>query len=456
MVRWNAAMARMMVALILGLTNVVGCSAQSDHDRPSTPPSHPPAAQEQAPPQVEPTGSTAPDAAIAAGSWPRFHGADGRNMSPDTGLLKKWPDDGPPLVWKTSGIGEGFASVTIGDGLIFTDGNIEGKTVITAMDLGGKIRWQAENGPAWTEQYEGTRGTPTIDGDRVYHESPLGNVVCLNTKNHERLWSLNILDEFGAKNIKWALAESLLIDGDRLICCPGGPKVSMVALDKMTGKTVWTAKSTGDPASYASPILVQCQGLRILMTLNAKALIGVNADTGQLLWRHEHVTQYEVNATMPLYYDGSVFISTGYRSGSELLRIKVNGTKADVEQVWSSKDLDNHHGGVILVDGYIYGAAHSSNNGKWICLDWKTGKMLYAERGVGKGSVTFADGMLYTMSENGKVGLVPATPKNHTVVSQFQLPRDGKGPTWAHPVVCGGRLYLRHGDWLYAYDIRAK
>jgi outer membrane protein assembly factor BamB len=359
-------------------------------------------------------------------------------------------------VWKQSGIGLGFSSVTIGNSLIYTDGNIDGKTVITALDLDGQICWQAENGEAWTKDHEGSRGTPTIDGDRIYHESPLGAVVCLNAQTGQKLWGVNILEAFGAQNIKWALAESLLVDGDRVICCPGGPKVSMVALDKRTGKTAWTAPSNGDDASYASPILAEYRGLRILMTMNARALIGVNADNGELLWRYEHATQYDINATMPLVHDGHVLVSSGYGSGTELLKINVDGTKAGVEQVWESKELDNQHGGVILLDGYVYGAAHKSNNSKWICLEWKTGKKMYAERGVNMGSATLAEGMLYTMSERGDVGLVKATPDGHNLISRFKLPEGGEGPTWAHPVVCGRRLYLRHGDWLYVYDVQAK
>lgn len=388
-------------------------------------------------------------------SWPRFHGPEGRNLSPDSGLMKKWPADGPRLVWKTSGIGMGYASVTLADGRLYTDGNIDEKTVVTALDAGGRIVWQAANGPAWTKSYEGTRGTPTIDGDRVYHESPLGEVICLDARTGKRIWNVNVLDTFGGKNIQWALAESVLIDGDHVICCPGGPEVSVVALNKQTGETVWKAPSTGDAAGYASPALAEHQGLRMIVTMNAKAVIAVNADTGDLLWRHGHETEYDVNAMMPLVYDGHVFVSTGYGSGSELLKINVEGQKATVEPVWHSKDLDNQHGGVVLVDGYLYGASHSLNRGQWICLEWKTGKKMYAERGVGKGCLTYADDMLYTVSEKRDVGLVEATPTGHNVVGEFKLPSDGEGPTWAHPVVCGGRLYIRHGDWLFAYDVRA-
>jgi len=392
-----------------------------------------------------------------AGFWPRFHGPKGDNISSETGLLKSWPDGGPTLLWTAQGIGEGYSSVSIANGLIYTAGNLKEKTAITALDTSGQIQWQVAAGDAWTGEHPGTRGTPTIDGDRLYHESPLGQLVCLNAKTGDEIWSLNILEEFGSKNIQWALAESVLVDGDRLICCPGGKNTSVVTLDKKTGKTVWTARSTGDLAGYATPALVEYQGLRIILAMTQKALIGVNADNGDLLFRHPHETKWDVNATTPIFHDGQVFITSGYSAGSEILKLKVEGKTASVETVWQSKDLDNHHGGVVLLDGYLYGAAHEARGAgrnPWVCLDWKTGERKYAEKGVGKGSLTCADGMLYTLSEKEDVGLVRATPEGHEVISRFKLPKGGKGPSWAHPVICGGRLYLRHGDRLYAYDVR--
>ncbi|MBN2476125.1 MAG: PQQ-binding-like beta-propeller repeat protein [Pirellulales bacterium] len=389
--------------------------------------------------------------------WPRFQGPSGDGISTDTGLLKQWPEDGPKLAWTAKGIGEGFAGVTIADGRIFTAGNIDDKTVITALDLDGKVLWRADNGKAWTSGPGGTRGTPTIDGDRVYYENPYGDVVCLMAASGEKVWGLNILEAFRGGNITWALAESLLIDGDHLICLPGGSQASLVALDKMTGKVVWKAPSaSGDKAGYATATLAEFGGVRMIFTMTQKALIGVNADNGDLLFRFEHKTEYDVNATKPIYHDGHVFISSGYgTTGSKLLKLAVAGGRVTAEQVWNSRELDNHHGGVILLDGYLYGASHKFNNGKWICLDWKTGAMKYAERGVGKGSLTCAEGMLYTMSEKRDVGLVKATPLGHEVISEFKTPAGPKGPTWAHPVVCGGRLYLRHDDNLYAYVVQA-
>lgn len=386
--------------------------------------------------------------------WPRFHGPNNDNISPATGLLKQWPEGGPKLLWSSKGMGEGYASVSLADGRIYTAGNRDGKTVATAMDLDGKILWQVPAGKAWEKEYPGTRSTPTIDGDRLYYESPIGDVVCLQAADGKEVWRVNILEEFEAKNITWALAESLLVDGDRVICCPGGAKASVAALDKATGKTVWAAKSTGDVAGYATPVLAEMQGLRMILTMNQKALIGVNADDGELLFRHPHETKYDINATSPVYRDGHVFITSGYGSGSEMLRLTVEGKKVSTEVVWQSKDLDNQHGGLVVLDGHIYGASHNAKGGRWICLAWKDGEQKYAERGVGRGTLTYADGMLYTLSENGKAGLVPATPEKHELVSSFKVPEGGSGPTWAHPVVIAGRLYIRHGDFLHALDVK--
>jgi outer membrane protein assembly factor BamB len=401
-------------------------------------------------------GATQPAAAgdaDTAAFWLRFHGPDGDNISPDTGLLRSWPEGGPGLVWTASGIGYGYSSVTVADGRIFTAGNVDRSTMVTAIDLGnGRIIWQAENGAAWTGSYDGSRGTPTIDGDRVYHQSPLGQLSCFNAADGKKLWTVDVLERFGAENIRWGLAESVLVDGDHVITCPGGSRASIAALDKRTGGTVWTAPGTGTAAGYASPIVVEQDGLRMIITMNAEAVIAVNAATGKLLWQHPHATSYDVNATMPIYHDGQVLISSGYGSGSVMLAIAVEGDSAGAKKVWESTALDNQHGGVLLLDGFIYGSVHKGR-GSWACLDWRTGELKYAEKGVGMGSLTAADGLLVTLSEKNTVGLVKATPDGHEVISSFELPEQGKGASWAHPVVIGGRLYIRHSDYLYAYAV---
>lgn len=398
-------------------------------------------------------------AATVAGlgaDWPQFHGPRRDNRSTETGLLREWPAGGPKLLWTATGIGHGFSAPAIADGLIYITGNVGPDTLITALDLDGKAKWTARNGPAYTRQHPGTRSTSTIDGGRLYHENAEGDVACLDARTGKPIWSLNILRKFQGRNIEWGLAESLLVDGDRVVCTPGGEEVSMVALNKLTGETVWTCKGLGQRPGYASPVLVEHQGLRQIVTMMAKAIVGVNADTGEPLWSVEHVTPFDESIFTPLHADGLVYFATAHGRGSRLLKLNVQGKRCSVEVVWRTEMLDSHHGGVVLLDGYLYGFCHGNYKPRWDCLEFKSGKVMCSERTPTAGCVTYADGMIYALDERGTVMLVKPVPDRRVVVSQFTLPKGGRGPTWAHPVVCGGRLYLRHSDCLFAYDIRAK
>jgi len=387
-------------------------------------------------------------------SWPQFHGPNRNNISTETGLLKTWPAEGPTLLWTAKGLGHGFSSMAIAAGMIHTAGNVADDTIITALDLDGSTRWQVANGDAWTKDYPGTRATPTIDGNRLYHQSPLGSLICLDAQTGRKIWQINTLEKFQSKPPKWALAESLLIDGDRLISCPGGPQTAMVALNKTTGDILWQAPSTGELAGYASPILAEHAGLRIIITLTAKAMIGVNAETGDLLFHVPHESYADENILMPIFHEGCIFVST-LKAGSVKWKLSVADGKASVEELWRTTEMDNHHGGVLLLDGTLYGTSTFRNRNLWIGLNWQTGEKLFADKGVGKGSITYADGRLYTFSIDRVMGLVRPTPTGLDIVSSFTIPEGGEGKSWPHPVVCGGRLYLRHGQFLYAYDIRA-
>lgn len=386
-------------------------------------------------------------------SWSQFHGPNRDNISTEKNLMENWPENGPPLLWTARGVGYGYSSISIANGMIYTVGNIDLQTVITALNLDGKMLWQVENGKAWTGAYPGSRSTPTIDGDRLYHQSPHGNIVCLNAKTGDRIWQFDIIEKFNSKIPRWALAESLLVDGDHLISCPGGPQACMVALDKKNGSIAWKAPGIGELAGYASPILFEYKGLRIITTLTSKSFIGVNADTGNLLWRIKHESPYDENIIVPIFHGGYVFISTPL-AGSIKWKLNVKGDKVSLQKRWHTQQLDNHHGGVILINGNLYGSSTAFNKNLLVCLDWRSGRKKYMDKSIGKASLTYADGMLYALSIDGVMGLVQPTFFGHNLVSSFDIPKGGKGKSWAHPVVCGGRLYIRHGEFLYAYSLK--
>jgi len=257
---------------------------------------------------------------------------------------------------------------------------------------------------------------------------------------------------FEVKPLVPALAESLLIDGDKLICTPGGENAGIVALHKDTGRPIWICKEANDMPGYASPIVFEYEGLRQIVTLMAQSVVGVNAETGSFLWKVEHTTPFDENINTPIYHDGSVFICSR-TTGSRRLRLRVNKDRVSIEQVWESKLLDSQHGGILLLGDYLYGACRLASSGPWVCLDAKTGVRMYAEKGIGIGSLTYADGLLYALNHKRTVALVRPNPRAFEIVSQFNIPMGGRGPTWAHPVVCNGRLTIRHGDFLYCYDV---
>jgi outer membrane protein assembly factor BamB len=390
-------------------------------------------------------------------NWPQFRGPRRDSLSGDTGLLKRWPERGPRLIWKAAAIGYGFSSVAIADGMIYTAGNMDGDTVITALDMSGSTLWQTRGGPAFTKSHPGSRGTPTVSDDKVYHLNGNGYVVCLEAKTGRKIWMLNILEKFRGQNSEWGLSESLLVDGENVICCPGGEEVSIVALNKDTGETVWICTGVGEKPAYVSPILVNYKGLRQIITVMYASAIGVAADTGELLWRYDHPVKYGSNISTPIYHDGHIVLFRTFGLGATMLKLNVRDHTCTVEEVWHTEELDNEHGGVVLVNGYLYG--HADGNHKWrhwACLELETGKTMYSVAGLpaeASGTLTYADGMLYLLGEPGNVALMSADPESFDITSQFQLPKGGKGPVRAHPVVCGGRFYIRHGDFLYAYDV---
>lgn len=395
----------------------------------------------------------APAAAKGQQDWPQWQGPDRTNLSSETGLLKQWPEGGPKLLWKVGGIGNGYGSVAIRGDRIYVQGGASGKSTVFALDrANGKPVWNAPLGKALDQDRGGgPRGTPTIEGDRIYVLTEDGDLACINDKDAYVLWSRNILRDFGSQNPKWHISESPLIDGEKLIVTPGGRGGSIVALDKATGKNViWRSTDLTDGPGYASCIVYDISGIRTVMNLTADAGVGVRADNGKLLWRYEKPANDVANCTTPIYSDNKVFYTSAYGTGCGLLNLTSDNGGIKADEAYFSRDMQNHHGGVVLVKGKLYGFS----NAILTCMDFATGTVHWKERSVGKGSVTYADGMLYLLGEGQVMGLAEASPDGYREKGRFPIEDKGR-PSWAHPVVCGGRLYIRNQDDLSCYDIRA-
>jgi len=402
-------------------------------------------------------------AAAGAGDWPQFHGPNRDNISADKGLLKKWPEGGPVRIWEATGIGEGYSTVAIANKRIHTTGSINGDCVITVLDMDGKKVWAGKNGRAWEKDYPGTRSTPTIAGGMLYHLSGIGNLVCLKADDGEAVWSIDIMRRFGGRNIMWGLAESPLVFDDKVVCTPGGKEVSMVALDRKTGKVVWECKGAGDRPGYASPILVEYKGLRQIVTVMSESVVGVRASDGRLLWRYPHKVYADENITTPIFHEGFLIVSGCVRKGTTSLHLDVSGDGCSVRRHWHNQTLDNKQGGIVLADGRLYGyAEHLGKSTPWVCIDFKSGKTIFTSAPVQSsykyrnGCLTYADGMFYLYSDDGHMVLAKATDEGFRVTGSLKLKDPGKRQTWAHPVVCGGRLYVRYGDKLGVYGVSAR
>jgi outer membrane protein assembly factor BamB len=398
-----------------------------------------------------------------APSWPQFHGTNRDNKSTDKGLLKTWPERGPSRIWEAAAIGEGYSTVAIVGKRIYSTGTIDDDCVITALDMDGKKVWTRKNGKAWDGSYPGTRSTPTIADGLLYHLSGIGNLVCLKADSGEAVWSTNILEEFDGRNITWGLAESPLIVGDKVICTPGGKNVSMVALDRKTGKVAWKCTGAGDKPGYASPILIEHQGLKQIVTAMSESIVGVRASDGKLLWRYPHKVYADENITTPLFHEGFLIVSGCLRKGTTSLELQVSGDGCSVRKHWHNKTLDNKQGGIVLFDGRLYGYAQTQSRSEpWMCIDFKSGETIFQSAPVKSsykyknGCLTYADGMLYLFSDNGNMSLVKPMDKGFEVTGRLKIKDPGTRPTWAHPVVFGRRLYIRYGDKLGSYDVAGR
>jgi outer membrane protein assembly factor BamB len=390
-----------------------------------------------------------------AHDWPQWRGPGRDAISPDKGLLTRWPDKGPPLAWTAHGIGHGYSSVAIAGGKIFTigdrdDGGRQQEFVIALNQADGKELWAARVGDPWSDG--GPRCTPTVAGDLVYALGPHGDLVCLEADGGKERWRKNLASDFGGHMMSgWGYSESPLVDGDRLICTPGGGSATLVALDRKTGATFWKAQvPNGNGAAYSSVIAGDVGKQRIYVQFLQGGVVGVDADNGKLLWRYNKPANGTANCATPIFHEGYVFAASAYGTGGGLVRLNGEGTNMQAHEEYFTTHMQNHHGGMVLVDGYLYGA----DNGTLTCLEFKTGKVMWDSHQAGKGSIAYADGRLYYRNEGGPMFLIKADPHKYVSAGRFDQPSRGNGPAWAHPALADGRLYLRDDDVLLCFNVQ--
>ncbi len=397
-------------------------------------------------------------ATTRADDWPGWRGAARDAVCREAGLLRQWPEGGPPLLWTATGLGEGYSGPAIVGNVLYTMGNRGGREWVMALDVEGQGRrlWATDIGPVEYDGYSpGTRCTPTVDGDRLYVLGASGTLACLDLKRGTIRWSKSLVADLGGAVPKWGYAESVLIDGTRLLCTPGGDRATIAALDKMTGRTLWTSP-IGDPASYASIIKVSCHGVAQYVQFTGNGVVGVDAADGKLLWRYDEsaYTKYGgINIATPVWADDTVFAAAGYEVGGGLARIEKTPDGFRAGGVYFTKEMKNHHGGLIRFGEVLYGC---NDPGILTCLEYKTGKIRWRSRAPGKCSILMAEGMLYCRSENGPISLVEADAEEFVLHGQFDQPNRSDQKAWPHLVISGGRLYVRDQDVLLCYDVRRR
>ena len=392
---------------------------------------------------------------VKGADCPRFRGPAGDGIFQEIGLLKKWPEGGPKLAWSVTGLGQGFASAVVVDGTLYVtgmDGQKRGH--LFAFNLDGSAKWKVPYGPEMGKSgpaVAGTRGTPNVAGGRMFLMSGFAKLYMIDPKSGQTLKSIDLLELSGAKQARFGFAECVLVDGKKIICTPGGPDASLMALDRESGEKIWQTQGLSQESAYCSARLIRHGNRRLIITLVEKGIVALDPETGKVLWQHEQPNRFGVRPCPPLYAEGSVYFCAGGGSGGIQLALADDGL--GVTAKWTDKTLDPQMHGVVLVDGCIYGTAQSANKGL-VCLDWKTGKVLWNAPAVQMAAVVSADGMLYVYGDDGTVRLIKPSREAFTPVGQFAVTQ-GTEQHWAHPTIANGRLYIRHGDALMAYDIKA-
>jgi len=378
----------------------------------------------------------------------RWRGVNSSGVYTVDKLLSQWPANGPQVLWSYNQLGQGFSSPAFANNKIYINGMVDGQAVLFILDLSGKELKQIKYGKEFVESYPGVRSTPTIAGDLVYLLTGNGKLSCIDLKSGKPVWEKDLLTQMDGTVIQWGYTESLLVDGDKLFCTPGGKMNNVVALNRMTGAIIWSCSGLGELSAYCSPQLIQLPARQLLVTHTANHVLGIDAATGKLLWNSEHPNEWAVHPNTPIYSDGKVFAFSGYGQGGEMLKLSNDGSSVTKER--NIKSFDSRIGGAVLIDGYLYGSGDSDRS--WQCIDWKTGERKYSSTEVGKGVVIAANKKLIGYSEKGELFLADANPSGLKIISKTKVTM-GTEQHWAHPVIDKGILYVRHGNTLIAYKI---
>ena len=379
----------------------------------------------------------------------RWRGPSGDGVYAESGLLKQWPDNGPEVLWTYEELGQGHSSAIVSNGSVYTSGMLDGTGFLYKFDLEGHLIYKQAYGPEYTESWYGTRGTPVIVGNKIYLESGHGKLICFNEIDGEIVWSKDLFKDFDGSNITWGVNETPVVDGRLIYVTPGGSKNNVVALNRYSGDLIWSSEGLGELSAYCTPLLFNHNGRKILATHTASHLIGLDAASGKVLWSYKQRNEYSVHANTPIYHNGELFYFSGYGQGGGKVKLSEDGSS--ISKGWFIKSVDSRMGGAVLMDGYIY--TSGDKNREWRCLDWESGKEMYASTEIGKGVVIYADGMLYCYSERGERALVKPDPSGFNVVSKTKVTL-GSEQHWAHPAIYDGVLYVRHGQALISYKVK--
>jgi outer membrane protein assembly factor BamB len=380
----------------------------------------------------------------------QFRGANRSGTYKESNLLKSWPVTGPNLLWEYEGIGNGYGSPAITSKNIFIEGEIDTMNYLFALDLSGKIQWKTKIGKEWVINYPGVRTTPSIENDLIYISTGWGKVTCIEASSGKEKWSVDMIKEFHAKQITFGFSESVLVEDNKVYISPGSADTSVVALDRFTGKTLWISKTLGEKTAYCSPLLIKLQARNILVTFSAHALLGIDTKDGKLLWSHKQESQGDVHVNTPLYENGNIYYITSDGNGSVKLKLSDDGTS--ITQVWRNPMCDNAFGAFIKVNDYIYTSGYEKR--VYYALDANSGTITDSVK-FDRGAIISADNLLYLYNERGQVGLFSPNGPKLEQISSFKITKGTKAH-YAHPVICNGILYIRHGKSLLAYDIKNK